>query len=102
MKNHRGSVRADRVDFSVIWLRVVVEPGGVFVPLALGNDVAQLIVTQAQDELVFALQQSSKRGLHGSVGKIGAGVACNTAIDQLRENLTWHRDELRDDPRSHF
>src|SRR5499427_10281461 len=70
------------IDFAVPALRSVQQPRWLIVPLSFRNQVTQLIVAQAEYELVSALQMCSQDRFKGGVRIVRSGITSDAAVSQ--------------------
>src|SRR5262245_27062393 len=86
-----GDFGAATVDLAILAAIFAIGVRRRLVPLALRNDVAQLVVSQADQQPLRARHERGDRRLKRRIGKIGAWLdrLLKLAIDQLRIKLTW-------------
>ncbi len=82
--DEEGGVGAAGIDFAVRGAGGVEEVGRSHIPLGLGNDVADLVVGQAEDKADAAGHEFAERwDFEGFDVEIAAGSAEDAAVDDL-------------------
>ena len=90
-----GSIGSNRVDLAVPAVGLTQQPGRLVVPLSLWDQVPELVVAQAQNELVPAAEMRAQDGFESCVGIVRAGITGDAAVGQFRVDLSRNRGHFR-------